>query len=324
MGVSRSAGRVARSRIVSALAAYRLACVRLIGSAVLIARPRESETTLSSRDERSCLPRCHPHSAMPHLRDRRPGRGTWRSALPCIAGALRRSLLAGPPLRPSRSVRRLPGPFPAVVAPVSTSHRISLPTLDGYSSRSQPVLRDVAGGWQAPTRASSARPDAGLRLDGLEAHAVQDWQVRVSREAGIGRGALAEPEDRATGGPDHTGMPTRAAQAGRRTSHGNLRFGGEGGIRTHEVFRLSAFQERRHQPLGHLSAVRISATRAAAGQPAGSMTSRPRYGRSTSGTVIEPSGRWYVSRIAATMRASARPEPLSVCTSSGLAPASGR
>ena len=28
---------------------------------------------------------------------------------------------------------------------------------------------------------------------------------------------------------------------------------GEGGIRTHEVFRLSAFQERRHQPLGHLS-----------------------------------------------------------------------
>ena len=59
-------------------------------------------------------------------------------------------------------------------------------------------------------------------------------------------------------------MPTRAAQAGRRTSHRYLGFGGEGGIRTHEVFRLSAFQERRHQPLGHLSAVRISATR---GQP---------------------------------------------------------
>ena len=105
---------------------------------------------------------------------------------------------------------------------------------------------------------------------------------------------------------------------------GTSRFGGEGGIRTHEVFRLSAFQERRHQPLGHLSAVRISATRAAAGQPAGSMTSRPRYGRSTSGTVTEPSGRWYVSRIAATIRASASPEPLSVWTSSGLAPASGR
>src|SRR6185503_20801816 len=41
-----------------------------------------------------------------------------------------------------RSVRRLPGPFTAAVAPVSTSHRISLPTPDGYSSRSQPALRD--------------------------------------------------------------------------------------------------------------------------------------------------------------------------------------
>ena len=44
------------------------------------------------------------------------------------------------PRRVLRSVRRLPGPFPAVVAPVSTSHRISLPTLDRYSSRSLPVF----------------------------------------------------------------------------------------------------------------------------------------------------------------------------------------
>jgi len=43
------------------------------------------------------------------------------------------------------SVRRLPGPFTVVAAPVSTNHRVSLPTCDGYSSRSQPVLRDVAG-----------------------------------------------------------------------------------------------------------------------------------------------------------------------------------
>jgi hypothetical protein len=43
-----------------------------------------------------------------------------------------------------RSVRRLPGPFPAVAAPVSTSHRVSLPTCAGYSSRSQPVIRDEA------------------------------------------------------------------------------------------------------------------------------------------------------------------------------------
>lgn len=43
-----------------------------------------------------------------------------------------------------RSVRRLPGPFPAVAAPVSTSHRVSVPTCDGYSSRSQPICVSVA------------------------------------------------------------------------------------------------------------------------------------------------------------------------------------
>jgi hypothetical protein len=41
-----------------------------------------------------------------------------------------------------------------------------------------------------------------------------------------------------------------ASVRGRQTS---CQGGGEGGIRTHEVSRLSAFQERRHQPLGHLS-----------------------------------------------------------------------
>ena len=45
MGVSRSAGRVARSRIVSALAARRLACARLSGSAVLIAVGLENQET---------------------------------------------------------------------------------------------------------------------------------------------------------------------------------------------------------------------------------------------------------------------------------------
>src|SRR5258706_4035119 len=43
----------------------------------------------------------------------------------------------------------------------------------------------------------------------------------------------------------------------------------------------------------------------------------PRYGRSTSGTRIEPSGSWYVSSRAATVRASASPEPFNVWTSSG-------
>jgi len=43
-----------------------------------------------------------------------------------------------------------------------------------------------------------------------------------------------------------------------------------------------------------------------------------------SGTVTDPSGRWYVSRIAATVRARARPDPFSVWTNSALAPGSGR
>src|SRR5688572_28114059 len=42
----------------------------------------------------------------------------WRSAPEPTGSALA-----------DRLVRRLPGPFPVVVAPVSTSHRVSLPTL---------------------------------------------------------------------------------------------------------------------------------------------------------------------------------------------------
>ena len=57
---------------------------------------------------------------------------------------------------------------------------------------------------------------------------------------------------------------------------------------------------------------------------AGAIVSRPRYERRTSGTAIVPSARWYVSRIAATTRARASPDPLSVWTSSGFAPGSGR
>src|SRR5262245_36773647 len=95
MGVSRSAARVARNSSVSAFEASRLAWVRLSGSLlVTMLRLRlcsENRNDLPSRDERSSLPRSHPHSAMPHLPDRQMG--AHRSALPCIAGALRRSLL---------------------------------------------------------------------------------------------------------------------------------------------------------------------------------------------------------------------------------------
>ena len=148
---------------------------------------------------------------------------TLRSALPCIAGALRRSLLAGPPMRPSRSVRKLPGPFPVVVAPVSTSHRVSLPTPDGYSSRSLPALRDVGGGWQAPARASSVRPIAGAqRQAGFEPLLRRRWlgsvddpvprfrERQVTEEPGRHRTVL---EDRP--GADEHQVPSHRAFVGR-------------------------------------------------------------------------------------------------------------
>ena len=69
----------------------------------------------SSWDERSCLPRCHPgFGCCRTLRYRRDGL-TVRLALPCIAGALRRSLLGrssapfGPEAPGSIHSRRHPG-----------------------------------------------------------------------------------------------------------------------------------------------------------------------------------------------------------------------
>ena len=62
------------------------------------------------------------------------------------------------------------------------------------------------------------------------------------------------------------------------------RRGGEGGIRTHEVFRLSAFQERRHQPLGHLSGDKDIAP--PSGPPPGFSRCRGSAGRLT--TTVPP------------------------------------
>jgi hypothetical protein len=78
---------------------------------------RDNETDLRplGTNGRFDHPRCHPTSALPHSPDRRDG-GTVRSALPAIAGALRRSLLER--ALPARSVRKLPGPFTAAATPV--------------------------------------------------------------------------------------------------------------------------------------------------------------------------------------------------------------
>jgi hypothetical protein len=80
-----------------------------------------------------------PHSMTDELR----GRGPETSIAEPIGAALYRwrsapepSDVRGADGATLRSVRRLPGPFSAVVTPVSTTHQVSLPTLDGYSSRS--------------------------------------------------------------------------------------------------------------------------------------------------------------------------------------------
>ena len=115
IGVSRSAGRVARRRIVSALAARRCACARLIGSSVVIAYgPRRIKTTFVSGTKgrafrgATLVRRCRTlatdgPSRVSTATDRR---------CPFIAGALRRSLLTSAAYAASCSVRRLPGPFP--------------------------------------------------------------------------------------------------------------------------------------------------------------------------------------------------------------------
>ena len=125
--------------------------------------PRRIKNDLRLRDERSCLPRCHPHSAMPHSRDRRVGRGFATAAdrrcpvsLALCAGAYWRPRLAPPRVRSGGS--RVHSP--------SSSFRLA-PTAgslgrrrDGYSSRSQPAVRDVAAEYgRVASEASSARRD---------------------------------------------------------------------------------------------------------------------------------------------------------------------
>ena len=94
---------MARSRIVSALAARRWVCARLIGSAVVIAvglgnqeRPFVSGTKGRAFRGATLIRRCRTLVTDGPVRFR-----GGRSALPCIAGALRRSLLA-PAARPLR------------------------------------------------------------------------------------------------------------------------------------------------------------------------------------------------------------------------------
>ena len=231
IGVSRSAGRVARSRIVSALAARRWACARLIGSAVVIAGCLgESRTTVRLRDERSCLPRCHPHSAMPHSRDRRVG---WRGFETPTAADRRcpvsLALCAGAYWRPRPAPPRVRSGGSRVHS-LSSSLRLA-PTAGSLDRRAtgtrpvhSPLIRDVRGVCRRSAEASSGTRE---RLEAIASQHRQRWVARIAR---VRRRAFAQPEDGATGRNDATGMPTRPAQARRRA--GSLTGSSSSRIRT--------------------------------------------------------------------------------------------
>ncbi len=152
------------------------------------------------------------------------------------AGAVRR--VHQPRRRGRRNQRRSDGPT-STSACCST---LALPALmfasggpsDGSESGSWRVLgskptqrRTGRVGYRAKPGSVAARPHR---------RNVEPRAVRISREC------------RHTPHRPGAGVVTRSSAPYSR--------GGEGGIRTHEIFRLCAFQERRLQPLGHLSSVR--------------------------------------------------------------------
>ena len=112
---------------------------------------------------------------------------------------------------------------------------------DGLPEQILPSVR-LPSGPAAPADPVPHRPAVRTRRtsrpagSGSVGSADRSWNVRRG-----GTWTRAGSRRCANGGTSRTG---RAPGSSR---------GGEGGIRTHEVFRLCAFQERRLQPLGHLS-----------------------------------------------------------------------
>jgi hypothetical protein len=151
---------------------------------------------------------------MPHLPDRRAGwsrvRDRCRSALPCIAGALRRSLLTSAARAASCSVRRLPGPFPRRRR--SGSHhppdlwvdarRVLVP----FTARLFVMSAEYE---HEPREASST----ALRFVARAVQHRQGWIARVRR---ICRRPFTKPEDGAALRLDHARVTARPAQTGLR------------------------------------------------------------------------------------------------------------
>ena len=251
IGVSRSALRVAVSRIVSAepdslpdLAKTERICEchRRFASGVWDACPvsgwsaaagltgpagRESKD-LSSRDERSILPRCHPHSAMP-LSGRRAGlscggraRGPCRRRLPPIGAALYRWRSAPEPTGEPWKLAVWSGGSRVhsllVAAPASTNRWFSLPAPGGTRPDHSPYSDVARSLWGArrgvnfgpcrgrfPTRQASGR--YRLARSNLAVHELPNWRA--------GKAGTFRPDrhhDRATTRSSHSS----AAQLARR------------------------------------------------------------------------------------------------------------
>ena len=155
------------------------------------------------------------------------------------------------------SVRRLPGPFTVVAVPPRTNRRVSGSTCDGYSSRSQPAVRDVAGSMggvlHGVKRPGRCRPPCLSQLS-MGVAVAPSWSTRRARAtASHTRIRLRWPAASPQNGATTTRVGIRADPC-EPTSKTRVEPGGEGGIRTHGVLQLCAFQERRLRPLGHLSA----------------------------------------------------------------------
>ena len=240
IGVSRSAVRVARSRIVSAAAGEALGFgqAERVGhrgpsfggsSARGPSAPENQETTFVSRDERPCLPRCHPHSAVCRtLTDGRPCDRLDRRcpvSLALCAGAYLSSAAGAA----SRSVRWLPGPFAAAAIPASHqppglwigARRVLVPI--------KARIRDVARSLGAPVATRQARRRRRSRRPGAGRRAATRGRRgsggrRRARRGGPGPTARAPgPATRSRPGPAPCRHRTPTVVAGRRRSSAGSR-----------------------------------------------------------------------------------------------------
>src|SRR4029079_11418994 len=93
--------------------------------------------------------------------------------------------------------------------PVSPRPPSAVPPVDGYSSRSQPVLRDVGREYGSGRSAASS---AASLLDDVPG-AAEDRQGRVASERRVRSGELAEDEDGTAVALDPTSVSAVAAES---------------------------------------------------------------------------------------------------------------